>query len=40
MPLVGEDPFGDVFFERYEEWKQRGSPFHGLPAVEGFEPAP
>ncbi len=39
MPLVGEDPFGDAFFVRYEEWKHRGSPFHGLPAVTGSEPA-
>jgi peroxiredoxin len=33
MPLVGEDPFGDAFFLRYEDWKQRGSPAHGLPPV-------
>ncbi len=35
MPLVGEDPFGDAFLARYEEWRQRGMPFHGLAAVEG-----
>jgi len=39
MPLVGEDPFGDGFFVKYEEWRQKGSPFHGLPAVRGPEPA-
>ncbi len=38
MPLVGEDPFGDAFLARYEAWKERGSPFHGLPAVEGTGP--
>ena len=31
MPLVGEDPFGDDFLTRYEEWKGRGMPYHGLP---------
>jgi peroxiredoxin len=35
MPLVGEDPFGDTFFTRYEEWKQKGMPYHGLPPVGG-----
>jgi hypothetical protein len=39
MPLVGEDPTGDAFFVKYEEWNQKGSPFHGLPAVRGPEPA-
>ncbi len=38
MPLVGEDPFGDAFLARYEAWKERGSAFHGLPAVEGTGP--
>jgi peroxiredoxin len=38
MPLVGEDPFGDEFLVKYEEWKQRGMPYHGLPAVTGAEP--
>jgi peroxiredoxin len=33
MPLVGEDPFGDAFLARYEEWRRRGSPAHGLPPV-------
>jgi peroxiredoxin len=39
MPLVGEDPFGDAFFLRYEEWRRRGSPAHGLPPVAGTSPA-
>ena len=30
MPLVGEDPFGEGFLNRYEEWRRRGSPAHGL----------
>jgi peroxiredoxin len=33
MPLVGEDPFGDAFIRRYEAWRGRGSPTHGLPPV-------
>jgi peroxiredoxin len=33
MPLVGEDPFGDGFLERYEAWRARGSPAHGLPPM-------
>ena len=32
MPLVGEDPFGDRFMALYEEWKEAGMPYHGLPA--------
>ena len=31
MPLVGEDPFGDDFLARYEEWRQKGSPPTGWP---------
>jgi hypothetical protein len=27
MPLVGGDPFGAAFFERYQDWQQR----HGGP---------
>jgi hypothetical protein len=33
MPLVGEDPFGQRFLDRYEAWRSRGSPAHGLPPV-------
>jgi peroxiredoxin len=38
MPLVGEDPFGDTFLVKYDEWKQKGMPYHGLPPVVGAEP--
>ena len=37
MPLVGEDPFGEAFLARYDEWKQKGMPYHGLPAVAGTD---
>jgi hypothetical protein len=30
MPLVGDDPFGQKFFEFYEEWQRNGSSYHGL----------
>jgi peroxiredoxin len=30
MPLIGEDPFGEGFFAKFEAWKERGSPFNGL----------
>ncbi len=33
MPLTGEDPFGQKFFEMYGEWQEAGSPYHGLPAT-------
>jgi hypothetical protein len=32
MPLVGEDPFGEKFFDLYQEWQRAGSPYHGLSA--------
>ncbi len=32
MPLVGGDPFGQEFFDLYQEWQRAGSPYHGLPA--------
>lgn len=34
MPLVGEDPFGDAMLAKYDEWKRKGMPYHGLPAVQ------
>ena len=40
MPLVGEDPFGDAMLAKYDEWKQKGMPYHGLPAVARAEVAP
>ncbi len=33
MPLIGEDPFGQDFLDRYDEWKAKGSPAHSLPSV-------
>jgi peroxiredoxin len=39
MPLVGDDPFGDDFLVRYEEWTKRGMPYHGLPPVTVAESA-
>jgi peroxiredoxin len=39
MPLIGEDPFGDAFLARYDQWKQRGMPYHGLGAATGSDPA-
>jgi len=30
MPLRGEDPFGQGFFDLYQEWLDDGSPYHGL----------
>jgi hypothetical protein len=32
MPLVGGDPFGQEFFDLYQEWQAAGSPYHGLSA--------
>ena len=30
MPLVGDDPFGEKFFELWNEWQEAGMPFNGL----------
>jgi peroxiredoxin len=40
MPLVGEDPFGDAMLAKYDEWKHKGMPYHGLPAVTGVDAVP
>jgi len=34
MPLIGEDPFGEDFLVRYDEWKAKGSPAHSMPSVQ------
>ena len=33
MPLLGDDPFGQPFFAKFQAWQERGSPFHGLGAL-------
>lgn len=33
MPLMGDDPFGEPFFAKFQAWQERGSPFHGLGAM-------
>jgi len=33
MPLIGEDPFGQDFLDRYDQWRAKGSPAHSLPSV-------
>ena len=35
MPLIGEDPFGQDFLDRYDAWKAKGAPAHVLPADPG-----
>jgi hypothetical protein len=35
MPLLGDDPFGEPFFAKFQAWQERGSPFHGLDAMTG-----
>jgi hypothetical protein len=30
MPLRGQNPFGEEFMELFSEWKDAGSPYHGL----------
>ena len=38
MPLIGEDPFGQDFLDRYDAWKAKGSPAHALPVEGGAGP--
>jgi len=37
MPLIGEDPFGQDFLDRYDEWRAKGSPAHALPSTRGAD---
>jgi peroxiredoxin len=37
MPLIGEDPFGQDFLDRYDGWRAKGSPAHVLPAGLGAD---
>jgi len=30
LPLLGDDPFGPTFFEKWDAWKARGLPYNGL----------
>ena len=38
MPLIGEDPFGQDFLDRYDGWRAKGSPAHSLPSVRSADP--
>ena len=31
MPLMGDDPFGEKFFEMAADWEAAGCPYHGIP---------
>ena len=33
MPLMGDDPFGQTFFDFWDQWQKAGSPYHGLSAT-------
>lgn len=33
LPLMGDDPFGTTFFEKWGRWQEAGSPFNGLPPL-------
>jgi hypothetical protein len=33
MPLMGDDPFGEGFFEHLTGWLERGMSYNGLPAM-------
>ncbi|MGA2835599.1 MAG: TlpA disulfide reductase family protein [Acidimicrobiales bacterium] len=39
MPLVGEDPFGRDFLDRYDAWRAKGSPAHALSSTAVHVPA-
>jgi hypothetical protein len=33
LPLIGDDPFGQSFFDMYKTWEEAGKPYHGLAAT-------
>ena len=33
LPLMGDDPFGQTFFDKWETWKAEGAYFNGLPPL-------
>jgi peroxiredoxin len=37
MPLIGEDPFGQDFLVRYDEWRAKGSPAHSMPSLRSVD---
>lgn len=37
MPLIGEDPFGQAFLDRYDDWRAKGSPAHSMPSVRSVD---
>lgn len=39
MPLTGQDPFGQEFFDWYQEWEAAGMPYHGLARPRTNHPA-
>jgi hypothetical protein len=33
LPLMGDDPFGQTFFDKWEDWKAQGARYNGLPPL-------
>ena len=33
LPLMGDDPFGQAFFDKWETWLAEGAPYNGLPPL-------
>ena len=40
MPLLGEDPFGRDFLDRYDAWRAKGSPAHRMRSVRTVDQVP